>query len=350
MIYGMMWKRNGPSLIGDQWWQGVYADDFFSKNPHFVAYLLERKTETMNKIYNAIMGLVVGDALGVPFEFQRRDTYKATDMVGFGTHQQLPGTWSDDSSLTLATMESIIRRKTIDLDDIMNNFTRWFFDKEFTACGEVFDVGNTTASAIIAYRTGQTHRLHDLCGIRNNGNGALMRILPVILFGDRHGWGTDVLNVAELTHGHQISQCACWVYKEVVDRLLDGASREEAITAGVKPFLRNIRDNPTLKDFRGLSQIAEFQRSEIRSTGYVVDTLKAAFWCFVNSNTYEDCVLTAVNLGDDTDTVAAVAGGLAGIYYGCGGQTGIPDRWIQQIARREWIGQLCRDFEKLISK
>lgn len=305
----------------------------------------------MGTVYNGIMGLVVGDALGVPFEFQRRDSYKATDMVGYGTHQQLPGTWSDDSSLTLATMESIIRRKTIDLDDIMNNFTRWLFDKEFTACGEVFDVGNTTAAAIIAYRTGQTHRLPNLCGIRNNGNGALMRILPVILFSrGPFLWKSDILNVAGLTHGHCISQYACLIYKEVVNQLLNGAGRAGAIIIGVKPYQRNIRNNPTLEGFRYLSRIGELRRKEIRSTGYVVDTLEAALWCFVNSSTYEDCVLTAVNLGDDTDTIAAIAGSLAGIYYGCGGETGIPDRWIQQIARREWIEQLCNDFEKLISK
>lgn len=87
------------------------------------------------------------------------------------------------------------------------------------------------------------------------------------------------------------------------------------------------------------------ERDEIRSTGYVVDTLEAALWCLLHSDSYQECVLMAVNLGDDTDTVAAVAGGLAGILYGCGGKSGILDEWISQIARREWIKEICGQLE-----
>ena len=98
-------------------------------------------------------------------------------------------------------------------------------------------------------------------------------------------------------------------------------------------------------DFNRLSRLEDLSRDEIKSTGYVVDTLEAALWCVLKTDSYRDCVLTAVNLGGDTDTVAAVAGGLAGIAYGCGGAQGIPDEWIAQIPRRDWIGELCGKLE-----
>ena len=105
----------------------------------------------MSKIYNGIMGLVVGDALGVPYEFKARGTFDAEDMVGYGTYNQPPGTWSDDSSMTLATVESLVDRGGIDLNDIMENFAKWYFNANFTPWGKVFDVGNGTRSAIFRY-------------------------------------------------------------------------------------------------------------------------------------------------------------------------------------------------------
>ena len=99
-----------------------------------------------------------------------------------------------------------------------------------------------------------------------------------------------------------------------------------------------------LNDYSRLPNLQGLRREEVRSSGYVVDTLEAALWCFLNTNSYRECVLTAVNLGEDTDTVAAVAGGLAGIYYGCSGESGVPDEWIAQIPRREWIEDLCSEI------
>ena len=102
----------------------------------------------MNKIYNGIMGLVVGDALGVPVEFKERDSYEVTDMMGFGTYNQKPGTWSDDSSMTLATLESMGRIGSFDAADIMNNFYQWLQNDKFTPWGKVFDVGGATRRAL----------------------------------------------------------------------------------------------------------------------------------------------------------------------------------------------------------
>lgn len=297
----------------------------------------------MGKIYNGIMGLVVGDALGVPVEFRQRDTYKITDMTGYGTYHQPPGTWSDDSSLTLATLDSMVKLGRVDPERIMQNFCCWLNEGHFTPYGEVFDVGGGTRRAITSYLDGK-----DIseCGGRtrmDNGNGALMRTLPVAMLPDYTEKQSELLSVAHLTHAHFISDFACVVYMAVVENLMNGIPKKEAVLYGIQRFQEQIEEDSMLEDYSRLPRIQRLERAEIRSSGYVADTLEAALWCFLGTHNYRDCVLAAVNLGEDTDTVAAVAGGLAGIYYGCGGAEGIPAEWIVQIPRRDWIEALCAE-------
>ena len=288
---------------------------------------------SFEKIYSGIMGLVVGDALGVPYEFRQRDTFKAEGMTGYGTHNQPPGTWSDDSSMTLATLESIARLGEIDPKDIMQNFACWLEYGDFTQYGEVFDIGLTTHSAILRYlSTIPPHK----CGStdeHSNGNGALMRILPLAFVCCPH----DITAaVSGLTHNHQISKHACQYYIAIARALLNGLSKGR--------IFEIVRKIGLPQPFDRLGRLDKLSRDEIRSSGYVVDTMEAALWCLLKTDSYRDCVLTAVNLGDDTDTVAAVAGGLAGILYGVGGEKGIPEEWIEQVAKHDEIKELCEAF------
>ena len=295
----------------------------------------------MNKFYDGIMGLVVADAVGVPVEFRKRDTYAVTDMTGYGTYNQPPGTWSDDSSLTLATVESMARLGKIDPADIMTNFFHWLNDGDFTPYGQVFDVGGGTRRAIVRYANGKKPLQ---CGGKtrmDNGNGALMRILPLAMLPDYKEKQKELLGVAHLTHAHFISDFACSVYMAVVENLMNGLQKGDAVSNGVQRFSKQLENVSMLAEFGRLPKIEGLQRAEVKSSGYVVDTLEAALWCFLNTGSYRECVLAAVNLGEDTDTVAAVAGGLAGIYYGCGGESGVPDEWVAQIPRRDWIKELC---------
>ena len=181
----------------------------------------------MNKIYNGIMGLVVGDALGVPVEFKERDSYEVTDMMGFGTYNQKPGTWSDDSSMTLATLESMGRLGSFDAADIMNNFYQWLQNDKFTPWGKVFDVGGATRRAIVRYSNG-TDPVK--CGGKtrmDNGNGALMRILPVAMLveTDPHDKMVTVKSIAGLTHNHPISHIACFIYAFIVENLMNNVDK-----------------------------------------------------------------------------------------------------------------------------
>lgn len=298
--------------------------------------------DNMGKFYNAIMGLVVGDALGVPYEFKKRDSFTATGMTGYGTHNQPPGTWSDDSSLTLATIESLIHNEGINLDDIMNNFAMWYAYGDYTPYGKAFDIGRTTKEAINRYRSGVDVKHCGGKAERDNGNGSLMRILPLLFtpvtiidYCHPEMW---LYAVSSLTHAHEVSCRACWTYIDTAAAVLNYGNKE-----GIKNYLSGFEH---FTPFERVAYLDSLTRDEIKSTGYVVDTLEAALWCFLKTESYRECVLMAVNLGGDTDTIAAVSGGLAGLYYGTGGEKGIPQEWIDQIARREDITELCETFEK----
>ena len=309
------------------------------------------------QIQDGILGLAVGDALGVPVEFLPRRKLRWSPVVGmraYGTHNQPAGTWSDDTSMTLCTLKSLT--KGVDYDDMMNRFCRWVDDGYMTAYGKLFDIGRTTLYALRLYRSG-TPALQ--CGgtdVRDNGNGSLMRILPVIFYLRREYGATCmdnpeafalIHNLSRLTHGHAISQIACGLYCCIANDLMNGTTLQDAIDSAAL-VLKNwygLRQEfvPWISefDFLNAETLAALPEEAIKSSGYVVDTLQAALWCLITNRSYHDCMLKAVNLGYDTDTVAAVAGGLAGILYGA---ESIPEDWLHVLAKKEEIIRLCENF------
>ncbi len=260
----------------------------------------------------AIYGLAVADALGVPYEFLTRGSFEAVEMVGYGSYQQPAGTWSDDTSLVLATCDSIRGKGKIDPADMQQRFKHWLFEGAYTPDDLTFGVGNATREALT--------RGHGLSDEYSNGNGSLMRILPLAF---TEASPSDIEAVSSITHAHATSVEACQLYVAIARRLLKGRQLSE-ILSGLE----------TSTTYARLQTLAELTADDIRSTGYVVDTLEAALWCLLTSTSYPETVLKAVNLGDDTDTVAAVAGGLAGIIYGL---EGIPDNWLAQLRNKELL-------------
>lgn len=289
----------------------------------------------MERIYNGLIGLVVGDAVGAPVEFLERDSFHLTGMVGYGTHNVPPGTWTDDSSMALATVESIARLGKVDADDIMRNFALWLTKEEFTPYGVTFGVGNTTYRAIEKYLNGIPPLQCGGSAFRDNGNGALMRILP-LAYTDCDEAVID--EVSGLTHAHEISRTACRIYINIARGLLRGEDLRKLLKT-----MELERD-----EFQRLPLLVLLTRDQINSSGYVVDTLEAALWSILHTRSYRSCILRAANLGGDSDTTCAVAGGLAGIIYGTGGTKGIPEKWIAKLARIDWITGLCNYFDKRI--
>lgn len=263
---------------------------------------------------DAIYGLAVADAVGVPYEFSARGTFNATDMTGFGTYNQVPGTWSDDTSMTIATCYSIKTKGCIDTADILIQFRKWMLDGAFTPHNSTFDIGNTTS---VALRQG-----FGCNDERSNGNGSLMRIIPLAFVPDITD--AQIEAVSSLTHAHIISRAACIIYVGIAKELINGTSVMDAVRTNVKSG----------SFYKKLLTIDKASEDEIKSSGYVVDTIEAAIWCVATTDNYRDCVLKAVNLGSDTDTVAAVAGGLAGIIYGT---RGIPEKWLDTLCNKELI-------------
>ena len=273
-----------------------------------------KSMEDRQQIKNAVMGLAISDALGVPYEFEERGSFTCTDMTGFGSHDQPAGTWSDDTSMTIATAKSLRDNEgRVVLDDIHNNFMLWLNEAAFTANGVVFDVGHATLKALM---TGEPRM-----GEYENGNGSLMRIIPLAF---TNCTDDEVRAVSAITHGHWISTEGCVIYVNIAKRLVCGDRLEDIL-----------REMEFKEPYNRLSALAELKEGDIKSSGYVVDTLEAALWSLLHSNSYEEAVLKAINLGEDTDTVGAVTGGLAGIIYGLDSE--ICQKWYGELRGKEII-------------
>ncbi|WP_246198688.1 ADP-ribosylglycohydrolase family protein [Sodalinema gerasimenkoae] len=297
-----------------------------------------------------LMGVCVGDALGVPLEISSRAERQddpVTDIRGYGTYKQPPGTWSDDSSLTFCLADALC--DGFDLNRIAKNFCLWLTKALWTPYNEVFGVGGTTCRAIIKLLRGVPATESGETGDRSNGNGSLMRILPMVYFANHLPFPElleRVHQVSAITHAHPRSQMACGIYISIAKELLQGQTPEAAVTAGlaaVEPFYEQAPFQKQRSHFHRLTpQLAQLPIQEIYSTGYVVHSLEAALWCFLNTNSYPEAVLQAINLGGDTDTVAAITGGLAGLHYG---YEAIPEPWREAIARKDDIIALAQRLE-----
>ena len=294
------------------------------------------------KVKDGICGFIIGDALGVPVEFYSRAELAedpVNEMRGNGTYNMPKGTWSDDSSMTIATMRSIVDKKGIDYEDIMINFCKWAFESEFTQYNDTFDIGNTTRRSLTRYKNSADAMSSGGTSTHDNGNGSLMRILPLAFIPDINH--ETIENVSGLTHAHDRSKIACVLYIEIAKSMLEN---DLTIDEHVKNACNKI-----VSYYEGNEELIHFKRildddftGEIRSGGYVIDTIESVIYCLKNTDTYSDAVLKAVNLGGDTDTTAAICGGLAGIFYG---YDAIPIDWIESIPHLDKVMSLCEKFE-----
>lgn len=321
-------------------------------------------TERANKISDAFLGLAVGDAVGVPFEFRSREMMEenpANDMVGFGTHRQPAGTWSDDAALTFCLAESLLNG--YDLQDIAQKFIQWKREAYWSARGTVFDIGITTAAAIdrlvdcIAKGDIEGLRMQKYYGDEyDNGNGSLMRILPLLVYIQgkpiQQQFET-VWEVSALTHRHIRAAMGCLIYLKLAEKLWEGMEKHAAyaqMRKEILDFWDALGYAPAERaHYRRLIEedILQIPVSQIKSSGYVVDVLEASIWFFLQQDSFAEVILGVINLGNDTDTAAAIAGGLAGLNHG---REGIPPHWLAQLARKEDIVDLGNRLGKEINE
>jgi ADP-ribosylglycohydrolase len=310
--------------------------------------------DILEKIKSVLFGVVVGDALGVPVEFKSREYLKKhpiKDIIGYGTYNQPPGTFSDDSSLTFCLAEALTN--DFDLQIIANNFINWAKNGYWTATNLVFDIGNATRKAINNLSSGISPELAGGRSEFDNGNGSLMRISPLLFYIYRMPINKRfeiVKKVSSITHGHIFSIISCFYYLEFMVELLENKDIF-SIYNNLKINISNILNEQLIEQkevekFDRLlkNNIYEYNEKEIKSGGYVIDTLEASIWCLLTTNNYREAVLKAVNLGSDTDTTGCVTGGIAGLYYG---YRNIPEKWVNKIKRKDDIENLA---ERLCNK
>lgn len=306
----------------------------------------------MNIITTGLLGLSVADAIGVPVEFQTRielDKNPVTDIRGYGTYLQPPGYFSDDSSLAFGLAESLATGE-FDLENQANRLINYKLHGYWTPADEVFDIGRTTSKAIDRLidlnrdnKVEELEILNQLAKESDNGNGALMRIFPLYAYlRDKPvaEWIAPIWQHSALTHGHIRSACCCFLYLRFCNHLIEKETKGKALELARRELLDFLMvANLPIEELDSLATLiqADFSnlaRTQVQGTGYVVQCLEAALWSIFNADNYRDTVLNAVNLGEDTDTTACVAGAPAALIYGA---EAIPANWLEALARREDI-------------
>jgi ADP-ribosyl-[dinitrogen reductase] hydrolase len=295
------------------------------------------QSDRANRARGALLGLAVGDAIGTTVEFMPRGSFAPlTDMVGGGPFNLLPGQWTDDTSMALCLAASLIDHG-FDTHDQMQRYALWHDEGYMSSNGRCFDIGNATSDALARFRQ-SGDPLAGSTRPDSAGNGSIMRLAPVPIYYQDTPEQAIQMSSRQSRTTHQAPEClaACRLFAEVLIRALQGLTKENVLA----PAQQGIPMSNALM----LIAAGEYKtkpETQIKGSGYVVQSLEAAFWCFWQTDNFKDCVLLAANLGDDADTTAAVAGQLAGAFYG---ESGIPEPWLQQLAMAAEIGQMAEQL------
>ncbi len=291
--------------------------------------------DQMTRFRGCLLGLAAGDAVGTTVEFKARGTFEpVSGMDGGGPFGLKAGQWTDDTSMALCLATSLVETGRFDADDQMARYLRWWREGYLSSTGACFDIGNTVSSALQRYRrsgepfSGSTDPY-------TAGNGCIMRLAPVPMFywRSRRSAMDYAAESSRTTHGAQECLDACRLFCAILLDALAGEAKEEVLFGELDFDLKSEKLATIDK-----GSYRTKPREEIRGSGYVVESLEAALWCFFNSSSFEEAILTAANLGDDADTTAAICGQVAGAYYGEGG---IPDDWLDKLTMREEISRLA---------
>lgn len=311
----------------------------------------------INKIKGCLYGSIVGDALGVPVEFKERSylkKYPIKDMIGSDLSNQKynypAGMWSDDSSMNLLTIESLIKKK-YNSNDIMYRFSLWLNDNYMTPFGTLFDIGVTTKKAIENFNKKLPKFRWGLKDEKSNGNGSLMRMAPIACYFVN---GNDSLIIekafetSSLTHNHIRSKLACAYLCILLKNLLKNNSLSKSLKNTnhiLEPYISEHKEKVAFNRILDSVKLINLPEKEIKSSGYVIHCLEASIWSAGNTKSFKSSILKAVNLGDDTDTTACVTGMITGSMYG---NTEIPINWKKVLAKKDIIDELINNFIKKI--
>ena len=309
-----------------------------------------------NQYLGAIIGHAVGDAMGFPTEFSKREELlqnPVIEMIDSPDVGQPEGSWSDDTAMEIATIDSFIQKKYFDYKDIMDKWVKWISKSEYTPTGVAFDIGRTCLKAIKKYCNGTAPLQCGSTSINENGNGSLMRILPVALYAYSKKLDDTSIHkltneVSSLTHAHEVSRLGCYIYVQFIICLLKGNTKQEAYKHIQGLDYRLFTVDSMNRYTRILDEQIEVQiLDNIKSSGYIVDTLECAMWIFMNAQHYKEAIIASTNIGGDTDTIGAIVGSMAGIYYGF---EDIPSSWLDKLQRKDYLMELVDRFYKSVNE
>jgi ADP-ribosyl-[dinitrogen reductase] hydrolase len=298
-----------------------------------------------DRFRGCLLGLAIGDALGTTLEFKERENNENhKEMIGGGVFNLKGGQWTDDTSMALCMAYSLLDKKSFDPEDQMNLYVKWYREGLFSSNGICFDIGNTTAAALSRFEQSR-EPYSGSEDERSAGNGSIMRLAPVPLFFLSSAQDA-IVNAglsSKTTHANIEAIDGCRYFSALLIGALMGEPKEKLLNGLYDPVGNFWEYFPLTNKIRSLSngEYKRKKRSEIRSTGYVVDTLEAALWSFYNSEDFETGMIKAVNLAGDADTIGAVYGQIAGAFYG---ETSIPYRWIKHLTTPHVFYYLADEF------
>lgn len=328
--------------------------------------LVSAKQRKKDFVIGGLLGLAVGDAFGVPVEFLSKEEVSKIgleDMAGCDT-KDIPsrwgeiieaGAWSDDTSMTVAEVASLIENKgKIDYEDIMIRFCRWWRFGDYTALGHAFGLGGCVSRALDKFVDGISPLKCGGTKVKDNGNGSLMRIFPFSAMCILNGYDDDITckiigDASAITHAHEISKLSCFIYTLFLRECLKTGDPLRAYKRicfagenGFRKFYGKYFSREAVRELEGIRNIAP---EEIPESGYVVDSLKVAIYSVLYTDNYEDAVKMAVGFGYDTDTNAAIAGSIAGALYGV---ESIPGRWLKVLKKKKYLREIASAFARCI--
>ena len=343
------------TLMRDSEWKRI-------DEPYRKIFSIENRTAV-----DGVLGFAVGDALGVPVEFMSREDVRKvnlTEMIGKETPKDFhswwgdlipAGAWSDDTSMLIAGMDSLSDNKAqANYDDIMKRFINWWNKGAYTSLDTPFGLGGCVAKALENYLHGVPALDAGADKVEENGNGSLMRIFPFALYCIENDLSEAetckyISDASRITHAHEISRMSCFIYTEFLRNLIETKNPEMAygITAGIRYLDYFNSDTVSAHGQLLRPSFAKITDDKIKASGYVVDTLESVIYSIIHSNSYEEAVLTAINMGYDTDTVAGITGSIAGMLYG---KDDIPERWLDKLRKKDYLESLALKFEKTLQE
>lgn len=291
-----------------------------------------------DKFEGALVGLAVGDAVGTTLEFKPRGTFNPiTDMEGGGPFRLRKGEWTDDTSMALCLANSLLTKKGFDPVDQMNRYCNWWRVGYMSSNGECFDIGGTVMQALDKYIE-HSDPFSGPTAEYSSGNGSLMRLAPIPIF---YASNPELAikyagESSRTTHGSAECIDSCRLFTNLILEACIATSKEEIFEQSTyQPYAPKVIE---ISNMEFLSKSYE----ELTGSGYVIESLESALWCFMNSQSFEEAILLSANIGNDADTTAAICGQIAGAYYGF---SGIPEKWSSAIVManeiKQWANELA---------